>query len=149
MSMNKECKKRFKFNPANYIQDSWMRTLDHWANPFGNYHEPLPFPEKRMNEAVEKGHLTPASQWLYWHWRNFLHNFTHFTIGIVPVGKRYEWISPECNGWRRVKGSWYSVWLKRYRIPLPYAFGNIASFEWAIGWKSDGCWGVNFRRKQN
>jgi hypothetical protein len=49
--------------------------------------------------------LIPA-RWIpetiYWTvLRNPLHNFTHFWIGITPLGERYEWISPECRGWSR------------------------------------------------
>ena len=124
-----------------------MLLLDVWWNPFGNWHEPLPFPEKRRLEAPSVAWATWAA-WRYWHRRNLLHNFTHFVIGIVPIGDRYEWISPECAGWRRIKGSRYSVWVKRWRMPLPYLFGTVGAFEWSIGWKSDGCWGVNFRKKQ-
>lgn len=127
--------------------NSLFKIWNHWLNPLGNWHEPLPFPEIRRRQA--------DAHWLnnaiYWNIRNFGHNFTHFWIGIVPVGKRYEWISPGENNWfRTYRGNW-SYWTKpKYGISLPYykrkgiLFGT--KYEWALGWKSDGCFGINFRR---
>lgn len=85
------------YNPI--IQKKWFKAFNHWANPFGNWHEPLPYPEKRAAEA-ERSFLHPM---IYWNLRNPLHNFTHFWIGITPLGKRYEWITPTQGGWIRTE----------------------------------------------
>lgn len=69
----------------------WFLLWNHYRNPFGNWHEPLPYPERRRIEAPENDFLA----FLWWQfWRNPLHNLTHFNLGHVPIGARYEWIEP-------------------------------------------------------
>lgn len=97
--------RQVKYQEGYYTLDTarWFRTWNSPRNPFGNWHEPMPWPEKRRVQA-------PANQWLAWlwwqFWRNPLHNFSHFWIGITPVGRRYEWITPDEDGWIRFDGCW-------------------------------------------
>jgi hypothetical protein len=97
----------FKFYRQSEIK--WYHKIwNHWLNPFGNWHEPLCYPMKRLEDYKTKDiffGLIPA-RWIpetiYWTiLRNPLHNLTHFWLGITPLGERYEWISPECRGWSR------------------------------------------------
>lgn len=115
------------------VEKRWFKVFNHWLNPLGNYHEPLPFPEKRANEARES-FLHPM---LYWLIRNPFHNLTHFWIGITPIGQRYEWKLPEENGWFDdgkyfVNLRW--VGINGIHIKLP-------KFNGWVGWQKRG----NFR----
>ena len=112
-----------RYNPI--VNKPWFRAWNHWLNPLGNYHEPLPYPEVRDDDA-RKSWLHPA---VWWALRNPFHNLTHFWIGITPVGPRYAWVSPEEAGWVKRDTVWEKGW-----IVLPRYSGTI-------GWQSRG----NFR----
>ena len=126
-----------------YVQSWWFKVLNHWVVPFGNYHEPLPFPEKRMEEAKEFYKKYKVPVYVYWIFRNFLHNFTHFWIGITPLGRRYEWRSPGEEGWVKGEKYWHNkVWpgnaRKRRRFGVD---GHL------YGWQSRGSFRLG--RKDN
>jgi hypothetical protein len=114
---------------------------NHWLNPLGNWHEPLPWPGKRMMEAAKSG-LPPA---LWWALRNPLHNFTHFWIGIVPLRERYVWVTPDENGWERTESNKGFSWWRKGRIALPY-YRHDGRFTFYIGWQDRGNFGIAFRR---
>lgn len=115
----------------------WIKAWNHWLNPFGNYHEPLPFPDHLKEKAPDN--IVLAQIW--WALRNFAHNFTHFWLGIIPRGDRYEWITPDENGWTRVGRCW-----KKKGWSLCRKSGDIGPYEWYIGWARRGSWGVAFRK---
>jgi hypothetical protein len=122
------------------------KIFSHWLNPFGNWNEPLPFPEKRKLEA-QQSWLPP---FIYWNLRNPFHNFCHYWIGITPLGKRYEWIIPESNDWIRttnniVGNRQYSYWSKGL-IKLPFFNYDNGKFQFYIGWLSRGNFGLAFRK---
>jgi len=52
--------------------------------------------------------------WLYWIVRNPAHNLTHHWFGITPIGKRYEWLTPESAGWYQTETHWVhpDKWIK-------------------------------------
>lgn len=130
----------------------WFRAWNHPRNPFGNWHEPMPYPEKRRLEAPKNEILA----WLWWQFlRNPLHNFTHFVIGIVPIGDRYEWVTPDEDGWIRRDGE-PPVWV-RYRVvngkPKEVVRRlrscSCKRLQIYCGWLSRGAWGFSIRfRKQ-
>lgn len=81
---------------------TWFKIWNHWANPLGNWHEPMPYPLKRRLEAPNNEILA----WLWWTLRNPFHNLTHFVLGHVPVGERYQWLPPKRDWpqWKLVFG---------------------------------------------
>jgi len=90
------------------VEKQWFKLFHHWLNPFGNYHEPLPYPLKWADKAQRS--VFPSAVW--WLIRNPLHNFTHFWVGITPIGERYEWRRPEENGWKKEGDVWRKGWMK-------------------------------------
>ena len=120
------------YNPI--VNKWWFKAWNHWLNPFGNWHEPLPFPEKRADEA-KGSKLHPA---IYWALRNPAHNFGHFWVGITPVGRRYEWINPV---WDRIVVNRFFSYFKRGLFVLPYI--HISSPRIYIGWKARGCFAMS------
>jgi hypothetical protein len=131
-----------KETPLQYrCKSKWCLAWNHWINPFGNWIEPLPYPENRAKEAALSGWI-PS---LWWGVRNFGNNFGTFWIGIQPLGPRYCTIKPESNGWVRTKYGYFSLWRKKNRIPLPY-FNYSGKFEILIGWTSRGNFGIGFTR---
>lgn len=122
--------------------------FSHWLNPFGNWHEPCAYPEKRRLEA-EKSWLPPA---IWWNLRNPFHNWNHFWIGICPRNNnRYEWILPESNGWIREAnykrvGNWDISRWKKGKITLPFAYKKGNTWEFYIGWLSRGNFGMALRK---
>jgi hypothetical protein len=137
----------YKRTPKEYLCKSKLCKLcNHWLNPLGNWLEPHPYPEKRRLQAEES--WLPNDVW--WQLRNPLHNFMHYWIGIVPVGKHGEWYAPNKNGWVRKKPTeTLSYWEKGIWV-LPYKHGSVRlfgkNFDWYIGWSSRGNFGVAFRR---
>ena len=122
---------------------SWFQLWNSWWNPVSNYHEYLPFPEVRDDEAPENCIL----KWLYWQfWRNRWHNFGHFFIGIVQIGAPMEWIDPQVSGWQRVVVSEKFAYWKKGIVRLPYFETIIGPMRFYIGWKRRGCFGVAFRK---
>lgn len=124
---------------------TWCKLYNHWINPFGNWLEPLPFPQKYAYQA-KKSFIPPM---LWWTLRNPVHNFMHHIIGIVPVGKRYEWINPTEAGWERKKCGNWSLWTKRMRMPLPYYSREGKSVTFYCGWTSRGNFGFALRKSKN
>jgi hypothetical protein len=137
----------YKIIPKEYQCKGWFcRLFSHWLNPFGNWNEPLPYPKKRKIQADES--WIPNCIW--WNLRNPFHNFTHYWIGIVPLGKQYEWYTPEYSGWVRysntVIGKNYSIsfWKKGF-VKLPIINYNNGKLEFYIGWMSRGNFGIALR----
>lgn len=118
------------------------RAWNHWLNPFGNWLEPLPTPTHNQT-AAEQSRLPPA---VWWALRNPLTNLTHFWLGIVPVGARYVWETPEARGWSRAKQGNWSWWVKRGRLPLPYYRVDKPAFTFYAGWSSRGNLGLALRK---
>lgn len=138
-----------KLIPEEYhCKGKFCLIFNHYLSPFGNWEEPMPFPEKRRLEA-EKSWLPPG---VWWNLRNPLHNFTHRFIGITPLGNRYEWILPESNGWIRIVndivGNWqYSYWTKpNSKIKLPFWNFDNGKWQFYIGWLSRGNFGMALRK---
>lgn len=133
----------YKVIPEEYHCKGWFcQAWNHWINPLGNWHEPLPYPEKRKVQADAS--WVPNGVW----WtilRNPFHNLCHVYLGILPIKGRYEWYAPEDNGWRRIEGKHLSWWVKAWRIPLPY-FKVEGGWTFYIGWMSRGSFGMAFRR---
>jgi hypothetical protein len=120
----------------------WCRVYSHWLNPFGNWQEPLPYPQARAIEA-EKSWMPPM---LYWTIRNPFHNFMNHWIGIVPIGPQYSWILPEEAGWtRHGRGNRFRYWTRPWSIPRPY-YRVDGKFTFYIGWTDRGNFGMSFRR---
>jgi len=152
----------FKFKRQSEV--GWFSKIwNHWMNPLGNWHEPKPWPMKRQDQFVESFWSTVAHEDVWWTLRNPFHNFTHFWIGITPRGERYEWIHPQCDGWRRtLEGvsegdleDGATEWeLYAYRKPgkmVRYQFKfwfRLAGTEWNgyIGWMDRGNFGMAFRK---
>jgi len=151
----------FKFDRADEVGPI-LKAWSHWLNPLGNFHEPLPYPNKR--HVQWKGTIWRFfPEVLWWTLRNPFHNFTHFWIGITPRGELYEWIHPECVGWSRtgVNVSISSLedgateWvLYAYRKPGKMTryhfkfwfrlFGTV--WNGYIGWMDRGNFGMAFRK---
>jgi hypothetical protein len=138
-----------KLIPEEYhCKNMFCKIFSHWLNPFGNWNEPLPYPEHRKFEASQQ--WLPPSVW--WNIRNPFHNFCHYWIGITPLGPRYAWILPEANGWVRepdykVTRTWsFSRWKKSGRISLPFAHNLGSNWEFYIGWLSRGNFGMALRK---
>lgn len=83
----------------------WFKLLNHWLLPF-NWHEPMPWPKDKQYDKGDGDFIA----WLKWTLRNPLHNPAHFLLGITPRGKRYEWLSPTQDGWKRKRGIPVRVW---------------------------------------
>lgn len=116
-----------------YYESWWFLLWNHWLNPFGNWEEGGPFPEKRAREAAES--WMPELVW--WHLRNFMHNFFTHWIGITPLGERYEWLLPASEGWYDFTGSWEHG-------PFWWSLGKsikLKKYDGKWGWQSRG----NFR----
>jgi len=138
-----------EFIPVEYqCSSKFCKIYNHWLNPFGNYNEPNPYPEKRRIEA-NNSILHPN---LWWAIRNPFHNFCHYWIGVTPLGQMCEWITLEERGWvhntNPINGNWqYSYWTKpNSKIKLP--FWNFDNGKWQIyfGWLSRGNFGLAFRK---
>ena len=148
----------YKIIPQDYqCHNRWCERFSHWLNPFGNWNEPMPYPEKRrLQSKGQKMCGIPLSPFIWWNFRrNPFHNFNHYWIGIVPLGKRYHWYSPEQNGWTRVyhkkkqtqKYEYEFSWWKKPKRPLlPYFKWKRAGWEGYIGWMSRGSFGIAFRK---
>ncbi len=111
------------------IGSKWFQVWHHWLNPFGNKDEPMPFPEHRAQEALDFHKKWKINKHISWFFRNFMHNFFHYWIGLCPVGKFLEWKTPHEGGWEQ--GRYF--WKKRF-IYLP-------RYNGLIGWQQRG----NFR----
>lgn len=140
---------QYKFDRQEEVDGTWWKKFNSANNPFGNYHEPLPYPAKRQRQAEES--KLPDKLW--WNLRNPLHNFNHFMIGITPKGNPYEWISPECAGWIREQGkktdNYEISWWKKGKISLPiFKFNNFLGFEGYLGWMERGNFGAAFRKSK-
>ena len=134
----------------------WLKTFSEPWNPFGNYHEPLAYPYKRQRDWEKSKWSKIIPEWIWWNLRrNPFHNLTHFWLGITPKGNRYEWIAPECRGWRR-ELAWDKVGNKaRQELWVWRKDGKWPRYHykwWAFGWEgyigtmSRGNFGAAFRR---
>ncbi len=148
-----------KYNPDTWYwpkwdKQKWFLVYNHWLCPFGNWLEPMPIPIIRVKEAkdsyLRKWFGEDWGCWLWWTLRNHLGNFKCYWIGIMPIGDRYEWRTPEENGWIRIEKEgkhWvFDYWKKKWRIPLPWILVRFFGWEAGIGWKDDGVLGGRFRR---
>jgi hypothetical protein len=123
---------------ARYTND--VPAARHYAkwNPawwFGNIDSPTP-PDKYRPE--DKCRTTR------WYWRNSLHNFTHYVIGIrdksfVRVGKFPDKVFAPKGGW-----NWAVCKYKWLR--LPFISYRKADFKFYCGWRERGNFGfkLNF-----
>ena len=128
-----------KTTPPKYQCRSWLcRAFNHWLNPLGNWIEPLPYPEKRKLQADAS--WLPNGLW--WLVRNPAANLMSHWLGIMPIGNRYETLSPEDNGWERTENGW---WVKPWRLPLPY-YRADGRWTFYIGWRDSGAFGAALRR---
>lgn len=109
----------------------WFKVYNHWLCPLGNFHEPLPTPQHRIDQAPDNTILA----WLWWTTRNPLHNFSHFWIGITPVSE--YWLKPEVDGW--VKGERY------WHCPKCFLIKKLPRYNGYFGWQDRG----NFRLGMN
>lgn len=80
-----------------YIKPWFVKFHSYLWNPFGNKHEPCPFPDKHARKYKRLKHIR-------WFLRNPFHNPTHFLFGITPSGEYLEWISLEEDGWELIDG---------------------------------------------
>lgn len=132
------------YEEGTYNVDSkgWFKAWNHWLNPLGNWHEPMPYPLKRQLEAPDNEFLA----WLWWTARNPFHNFTHFVLGICPVGRRYDWVSPETNGWYEdTQDFCWRNWKPRRPVLCRKHF-RVLGFKGYIGWSDRGSFGISLRR---
>ena len=134
-----------KVIPEEYRCKSWLcRAWNNPKNPFGNWNEPKPYPEKRKVQADASWIPNP----IWWQiLRNPVHNLTHYWLGITPVGKHGEWHTPEENGWTRVETDENNYYWQKGHIKLPIKKGELFGYEWYIGWMKRGNFGMAFRRK--
>lgn len=132
--------REIKYEEGTYSIDKkkWFKAWNHPYNPFANWHEPMPYPEKRVRQAPSNPYLA----WLWWQfWRNPIHNFSHFVLGITPIGKRYEWITPDEDGWIRDEGCWIKG--KKRRCMHYMKLGRI----WIVlGWRQRGNFTISIER---
>lgn len=140
----------------------WFKAWNHWLNPLGNWLEPMPRPQGRVDDAFRSLRykfwkllgLPTFGVWFFWNTRNFASNFGHYWIGIMPVGERYEHLDPTENGWVRVVvddegDARFRYWQKQFgplTVKLPYwTFRLPFNFEAGLGWKGSGALGAHFR----
>jgi hypothetical protein len=140
----------------------WFLAWNHWLNPLGNWLEPMPRPQGRVDDAYRSLRykfwkllgLPTFGVWFFWATRNFAPNFFQFWIGIKPVGERYVHHAPEENGWQKefvdTEGAvQFRYWWKKFgplTVKLPYLTARLPfDFEAGIGWKSSGGFGSHFR----
>ena len=96
-------------------------------NPFGNYDDAPP-------EGVSQ---------LAWWWRNPMHNFTFYWIGVKGrVVKRVDSIWNPSGGFR-----FSTVHTKYLILPLISYRGKYV--EWYLGWRPNGGFGPLWPRKAN
>jgi len=136
-----------KYETGHYaIEDKrWFRAWNRPWNPFGNWHEPMPWPPSRREQAPKAEFLAVLGLQFY---RNPMHNLTHFWIGITPVGERYEWITPDKDDWEReIESPTKACWVrgnKRRCRRYWYFWGMEAYF----GWLRRGSFGMALRRQR-
>ena len=131
--------------PQEYQCKSWFcKVFSHWLNPLGNWIEPLPYPEKRKIQADES--WLPNGLW--WFLRNPAANLMSHWLGIMPVGERYQTLSPEDNGWTydQITEN-YACWTKKNRPSLRY-YRVDGKWTFYIGWRSSGAFGASLRRNK-
>ena len=98
---------------------------------FGNVDSPTPPDWYRPDDP----HRTRR-----WHWRNSLHNFTHYVIGIydkpfVRVGKYPDRVFAPDGGW-----NWA---ISKYKcLRLPFVSYRKGDFKFYFGWRERGNFGV-------
>jgi hypothetical protein len=142
----------------------WFKAWNHWLNPLGNWLEPMPIPQGRVDDAYRSLRykffkllgLPTFGVWFFWNTRNFASNFGRHWVGIVPIGERYEHRDPEENGWQRIlvdqDGIYqFAYWEKqfgKFTVKLPYwTLKNLPfRIEAGFGWKGHGALGAHLRR---
>ena len=94
----------------------------------------------------------PDKTWrkLWWRWRNPLHNFNAYVIGVKDK------VTDNPDDWENDESTWenFTGWRKTYLIYKPtgkkYPFWHYKgkSKEFYFGWRSDsGMFGISFRNK--
>jgi len=101
---------------------------------FGNADEPTPPDWYRPNEKLRT---------CEWHFRNPLHNFTFYVIGIADkdfdcVGKYPKEVFNPNDGWNRT--------VCRYKcLRLPFVSYKKGRFQFYCGWRDRGNFGFKLR----
>jgi hypothetical protein len=110
------------------MQTAWY---DHWLNPFGNYDDPWPAPEY-------KPELTAWKRKLAWWARNPLHNFFFHWVGVAERVVRFKgtFLAP----------GWNFAWTYTEHLQLPLISYRGQRWEWYVGWRRNGGFGIAFRK---
>jgi hypothetical protein len=116
---------------------------DRPCNPLGNYREPLPTPEARMEQA-KASHL-PVKLW--WWLRNPASNFCDFWVGLWSISPNGAVQTPGENGWHFIQGTGHwSVWIHPGNKHRLYYRRDGKRWTCYIGWRSNGSFGLALRR---
>lgn len=105
------------------------------CNPFGNFDDPYPPADKWPDKPKRVRYL------LWYFWRNPMHNFTFYWMGIADksfasMGKYpYDVFSP-IGGW-----NWAIRKHKWLRLPF---ISYLGWCKFYIGWRERGNWGLKF-----
>ena len=115
----------------------------HRFNPlwwFDNIDDPHP-PEQFVSKIADWSELRV---WLWWKWRNKLHNGNYYVWGLagkdIEVKSKYpgELFAPIGYNWFLVKYKWLI-------LPGLSYYGNV--WRWYIGWLDSGQFGLEFRKR--
>lgn len=103
-------------------------------NPFANYDEPWP-------PKSYKPQITGITRKLNWWARNPIHNFTFHWIGVSGrvISTNGEFLSDGLK--------FASIKTKHLKLPLLSYRGS--SFEWYIGWRFNGGFGLSLRKSNS
>ncbi len=128
-----------KREPARFVVvTNQVRIPTLWKfNPlfwFDNYDRPMP-PRRFWPDSQHRR--------LRWLWRNPLHNFTFYVIGIadktfVRTGKHPERVFAPSDGW-----NWC---VSKYKLlRLPFVSYHRGPFSFYLGWRNRGQFGFEFK----
>jgi len=117
-------------------------TLLQKLNPiwwFGNADDPEPPEKYRPGKPLRK---------FFWYCRNPFHNFDHYVIGISD--KPFTRIGPYPNRMQNPNGGWNWAVCRYGWWQLPFADYQRGRFEFYIGWRTGGNFGIklNFAQKK-
>lgn len=98
---------------------------------FENLDDPLPPASYRPNDPHRVG---------MWHWRNSMHNFDYYVIGIADK----QFMRSGCYPARITKphNGWNFALCRRRILFLPYASYRHGRFEFYLGWRNHGNFGI-------